>query len=1067
MKLSYKQSQQRHEMSTYLGWSGYQTYSSQPTIQIDPKTSQTLSLPTKSEVSLYVQPHPPSITSAEVEPLTSEDWDLIQIHAGLMENTIIQQSRCLTRGQQFVYFVSGSGVSVVMKVIKLKGISGQDGAEESDIDHGILGPLSEIAVAPKSRQPTAGKPSVKRSSSQTRTRDEKPSTILKRAVSFENEEDLKGFEIGLNRRGLPLGLRSQDFVYCSVVPSPSTNLNNNQPSSTPGSEKSEEELSMTKKIVVKITHKPQTPINQVTLSPLLASSLSILGQIGTMIKLQSIPKFSTKSQASSLKVHKIVTQTEGSVSGNGKKTKEDISARKKRLDETRKLLTSYFNEDDFIRSAPLTSGMKLPYLDLTDGSIGKKLIPQGFIVKFNSEPGYIIPDAVKKKKWNIDIAEDILVAESQVPQPIINASIEKKGEEALFLGQDKLLNQLLTKIHSTASASVGLLITGASGSGKSSLIKTIVSSLSSNTTITTHQPFHAISIDCASLAMQPFAQCFQQIQSYLTSALWHSPSVIVMESMESLFPSESEQGDSTQQRQLVECFISQWSHFKSNIPSSGKVVLIGSVKSKDSIHPMLTSSHLFSETYQLKPPSKHVREDIIVKLLSRNEIVIDPSFDLSQLSSETEGYSMKDLHVLSERILHEAIYETTITNKSERHLTSGIFHDAIKDFIPSSLRGINLAKPSSALNWSSIGGLTSAKTLLLETLEWPTKYAPIFKAATLRLRSGVLLYGHPGCGKTLLASAVAAQCGLNFISVKGPEILNKYIGASEQSVRDLFDRASAAKPCVLFFDEFDSIAPKRGADSTGVTDRVVNQMLTQMDGAEGLDGVYVLAATSRPDLIDSALLRPGRLDKAVLCGMPSVEETEDILKCVTSTMSLATGVDLTEIANGCQGFSGADLQAVGYNAYLKAVNRKLAKESNEESEEDGISSMDKKSSNGAGTDLVHEFFQLSFNAEKLTSLKPSERNKINHQIKSLLDTPTTISEEESTTKSSSKSKPELLITQQDLLDSLAETKPSISASEMNKLNSIYAKFDDTNEREADMQTGEGDHDTVGGRVTLA
>ncbi|CCO29321.1 Peroxisome biosynthesis protein PAS1 AltName: Full=Peroxin-1 [Rhizoctonia solani AG-1 IB] len=128
------------------------------------------------------------------------------------------------------------------------------------------------------------------------------------------------------------------------------------------------------------------------------------------------------------------------------------------------------------------------------------------------------------------------------------------------------------------------------------------------------------------------------------------------------------------------------------------------------------------------------------------------------------------------------------------------------------------------------------RRVLRETLEWPTKYGAIFAKCPLRLRSGLLLYGYPGCGKTLLASAVAKECGLNFISVKGPELLNKYIGQSEQSVRDIFDRASAAKPCVLFLDEFDSIAPKRGHDSTGVTDRVVNQMLTQMDGAEGLDG---------------------------------------------------------------------------------------------------------------------------------------------------------------------------------------------------------------------------------------
>src|ERR1700732_5498386 len=174
-------------------------------------------------------------------------------------------------------------------------------------------------------------------------------------------------------------------------------------------------------------------------------------------------------------------------------------------------------------------------------------------------------------------------------------------------------------------------------------------------------------------------------------------------------------------------------------------------------------------------------------------------------------------------------------------------------------------------------GLNETRRVLLETLEWPIKYAPIFQHSKLRLRSGLLLYGYPGCGKTLLASAVASQFGMNFISVKGPELLNKYIGASEQSVRELFERAQSARPCVLFFDEFESIAPKRGHDSTGVTDRVVNQMLTQLDGAEGLEGVYVLAATSRPDLADPALLRPGRLDKSLLCDMPNRGDREGVL----------------------------------------------------------------------------------------------------------------------------------------------------------------------------------------------
>ncbi|KAJ1556445.1 Peroxisome biosynthesis protein pex1 [Cladochytrium tenue] len=176
---------------------------------------------------------------------------------------------------------------------------------------------------------------------------------------------------------------------------------------------------------------------------------------------------------------------------------------------------------------------------------------------------------------------------------------------------------------------------------------------------------------------------------------------------------------------------------------------------------------------------------------------------------------------------------------------------------------------------------------------------------------GILLYGYPGCGKTLLASAVAKECGLNFISVKGPELLNKYIGASEKSVRDLFERAQAAKPCVLFFDEFESVAPRRGNDNTGVTDRVVNQFLTQMDGAEGLS--------------DPALLRPGRLDKSVKCDLPDAEERADILQALCRKAHVAGDVDWAGVAAACDGFTGADLQGIIYTANLAAL-REAAEE---------------------------------------------------------------------------------------------------------------------------------------------
>ncbi|KAJ2807089.1 Peroxisome biosynthesis protein pex1 [Coemansia helicoidea] len=296
------------------------------------------------------------------------------------------------------------------------------------------------------------------------------------------------------------------------------------------------------------------------------------------------------------------------------------------------------------------------------------------------------------------------------------------------------------------------------------------------------------------------------------------------------------------------------------------------------------------------------------------------------MSYLTEGYMPTDLHELYERAVHEATIRVLECSLAATEGDVVVKHaDLIRahsGFKPASLRGVRLQ--SSQTRWSDIGGLEDTRRQLRETLELPTRYAAIFANSPLRLRSGVLLFGYPGCGKTLLASAIARECGLNFIATKGPELLSKYIGSSEQSVRDLFKRAVAASPCVLFFDEFESIAPRRGHDNTGVTDRVVNQFLTEMDGAEGLKGVYVLAATSRPDLIDPALLRPGRLDKAFLCGMPGADDRRDILVRQAAKVNVADDIDWMQIARRTDGLTGADLQALVYNAFLESVHESAA-----------------------------------------------------------------------------------------------------------------------------------------------
>ncbi|KAH9929150.1 AAA-domain-containing protein [Fomitopsis serialis] len=473
----------------------------------------------------------------------------------------------------------------------------------------------------------------------------------------------------------------------------------------------------------------------------------------------------------------------------------------------------------------------------------------------------------------------------------------------------------------------GLLVTGRSGAGKTSLLHAIAQSMQEDPTIFAY----VLHVDVSKHAETPVGKTRDLLRYWIAKATWHRPCVLVMDNIDKLMSAELEHADSFRSRHITELFLSTFGpSSRTAAPNANGIVLLAAAESQVALHPSLNSSHLFQEVVSLKPPAKDARRDIISQLVRELMDTSDITEDVSKsvnftaLATQTEGYSVTDLKDFVARAVHQAAIRSRGDGDGGEGVTTLVpedFATAQVDFVPHSLRDVKLQK--SEVEWADIGGLNETKRILRETLEWPTKYGPIFAQSPLRLRSGLLLYGYPGCGKTLLASAVAKECGLNFISIKGPELLNKYIGASEKSVRDLFERASAAKPCVLFFDEFDSIAPKRGHDSTGVTDRVVNQMLTQMDGAEGLDGVYVLAATSRPDLIDSALLRPGRLDKSLLCDMPTIDERREILEALSRKVKVAPSANIQAIAGETAGFSGADLQALVYNAHLEVIHEAL------------------------------------------------------------------------------------------------------------------------------------------------
>ncbi|WWC70586.1 uncharacterized protein I206_104537 [Kwoniella pini CBS 10737] len=630
-------------------------------------------------------------------------------------------------------------------------------------------------------------------------------------------------------------------------------------------------------------------------------------------------------------------------------------------------------------------------------------------------------------------------------------------------GQQQLINNAITYLSRSllSGSNRPILIEGNRGSGKTIVAKIIAEQVEKDRSILAEPVYE----DVAKLDPESRLSIIKEtISDWVSNAERRRPCCLILDGLDNLIGVETELNSSSNPAILADHFSRLFS--SSSLPS-GVLVIVTSTSST-TLHPSLSAKHVFGETLKIPPLTKELRQDIL-RILA-NEQASPPAsklingvheesaadaIDYLTLSGLTEGYSISDLADLLGNAAQQSIIRSIKYGEIFR-LTMEDFVLAQEAFTPLSLRGVSLQK--SEVKWSDIGGLHEPRRMLRETLEWPTKYAQIFANCPLRLRSGLLLYGYPGCGKTLLASAVAKECGLNFISVKGPEILNKYIGASEKAVRDLFERASGAKPCVLFFDEFDSVAPKRGHDSTGVTDRVVNQLLTEMDGAQGLTGVYVLAATSRPDLIDPALLRPGRLDKSILCDMPTHEDRKEILLSVAKKLHFSLDVNWDEIAKRTQGMSGADLQALTYNAHLEVVHSTLDKLSLEEenngkakSQKNGYLDIGSQKSNYKQIQPIEEEVSAAVRSELVNRMNVIGKNNTRQKGE----------ERDLTNGKKENEKP--IISYQYLLNSLESTRPSVSSADMKKLQDIYRLF--ASDRDGKMGDGDLGRST-GTRVSL-
>ncbi|KAK7057474.1 putative peroxisomal biogenesis AAA ATPase pex1 [Favolaschia claudopus] len=844
----------------YVGWTGMASASSlaqfnssssssergYETIEIDPQYALGLGLKQNDLVEIGLVHDLPLATSVATEPLTADDWEIIDIHASHVESTLLSQVRVAHVGQEIDVWVLGR-TRVRLRVVSIQPEKGKAS---------LLTTNTEVSIAPKLHASAAS--AKKRQVNGSNTLPPPDSSL-----AASNSQPQSHPQTHLRLRVLPprlLGLCMPEHNGLQVLAYvSSTTFASLHPSSA-----IDQEETAYHKTLFKLLPPPLDPS-------------------------ETSPTPSSPPQPPPTRV------LQSGSSSNDAGASELI-------------------EELYVR----------PHPNVPDGHV--VCCPVGGITEWDVvRVSSCLPEGNGGELIRIRVP----VPATQPP-----ATTELPRSTKFLAGVEHVLAQCsqfcVRRFAMHGSVNVvhgisGLLVTGRSGAGKTSIVQAVAKELQMDPRTLTYTLY----VDVSRYATQPVHTVKALLYHWFKKAAWHRPSILILDNLEKLIGVEVEHADSFRTRHITEIFLSLYSSSaRSAAPNSRGVVLFATAASTAALHPLISRAHVFEEVVSVKAPDKNARKEILARIVHERmgvarEMQIDPDAPLNyaQIATQTEGYSATDLQDLVARAVHQVAVRSADGSKPPL-LASTDFDAAQVDFVPLSLRDVKLQK--SEVSWSDIGGLTETRRVLRETLEWPTKYGPIFAQSPLRLRSGLLLYGFPGCGKTLLASAVAKECGLNFISVKGPEILNKYIGASEQSVRDLFERATAAKPCVLFFDEFDSIAPKRGHDSTGVTDRVVNQMLTQMDGAEGLDGVYVLAATSRPDLIDSALLRPGRLDKSLFCDMPNLEDRKDILQAVARKVVVSPSVDIEEIAASTEGYSGADLQALMYNAHLEVVHSSIA-----------------------------------------------------------------------------------------------------------------------------------------------